>query len=387
MQDTLLNIALYGTASHVERLVREFRRSERLHEAYEAEAKHRERYVRFRYDEDGSMLISARLPPEVGALVERAIEAARAEVEAGEGCNSRSGASAETSEDAVLADPRGARRADALQLLAESFLASGAERCPSAADRYQVVVHIDQRMLCDGVATADASAAADASASVHASAVGAGAAACASASGSAEAVRAIDVPSADNAPLLERGRSELENGPALAVETARRLGCDGTLVGVVENAHGNPLDLGRKTRAISPALKRALKARDGGCRFPGCDRTRFTHAHHVMHWADGGETKLSNLITLCTFHHRLVHEGGFSLRATDDGVFVFSTPDGQRLSERGRIEQRRFRGNILATLNAARGVEPKRAPGWHGERMQYWWAVEAMRFERRVGMR
>jgi hypothetical protein len=106
-----------------------------------------------------------------------------------------------------------------------------------------------------------------------------------------------------------------------------------------------------------------------------------------MHWADGGETKLSNLITLCTFHHRLVHEGGFSLRATDDGVFVFSTPDGQRLSERGRIEQRRFRGNILATLNAARGVEPKRAPGWHGERMQYWWAVEAMRFERRVGMR
>jgi hypothetical protein len=118
------------------------------------------------------------------------------------------------------------------------------------------------------------------------------------------------------------------------------------LVGIVEDAHGDPLDLGRKTRAISPALKRALEARDGGCRFPGCDRTRFTEGHHVEHWADGGVTELSNLITLCTFHHRLVHEGGFGLRTTDGGVFVFSNPEGERLNEHGRVERRRFRETL-----------------------------------------
>ena len=67
--------------------------------------------------------------------------------------------------------------------------------------------------------------------------------------------------------------------------------------------------------SIPTAIARALKARDGGCRFPGCDRTRFTEGHHVKHWADGGETKLSNLVTLCGFHHRLVHEGGYGLTA------------------------------------------------------------------------
>jgi hypothetical protein len=69
---------------------------------------------------------------------------------------------------------------------------------------------------------------------------------------------------------------EIEDGPALAVETARRLACDGSLIGIVEDGEGSPLDIGRKTRAIPQAIRRALKARDGGCRFPGCTHTRFT---------------------------------------------------------------------------------------------------------------
>jgi hypothetical protein len=120
------------------------------------------------------------------------------------------------------------------------------------------------------------------------------------------------------------------------------------------------LNVGRKTRAIPPALKRALASRDGGCRFPSCTRTRFTEGHHIHHWADGGETKLSNLITLCRYHHRLLHEGGFGLRATDDGLFVFSRPDGSRIADSGC-----FRGNIshdaqqtmdLPTFNSGNGV-------------------------------
>ena len=136
-------------------------------------------------------------------------------------------------------------------------------------------------------------------------------------------------------PRASRTAASSTRGPALALETVRRLGCDCTVVGIVEGRDGEPLNIGRKSRSIPPAIKRALRARDGGCRFPGCDRTRFCDGHHVKHWADGGETKLGNLVTLCGFHHKLVHEGGFGVTVTDDGVFVFTRPDGKRIPECG----------------------------------------------------
>jgi hypothetical protein len=72
---------------------------------------------------------------------------------------------------------------------------------------------------------------------------------------------------------------------------------------------------------VSPALRRALRGRDRGCRFPGCERTRFVDAHHLRHWADGGETSLDNLVLLCRRHHRLMHEGGYSVgRLSQDGL-------------------------------------------------------------------
>ena len=185
----------------------------------------------------------------------------------------------------------------------------------------------------------------------------------------------------------EPHRCELDDGPALALDTVRRLCCDGTIVGIVEGADGEPLDIGRKTRSIPPALRRALHARDGGCRFPGCDRTRFTEGHHVKHWADGGETKLANLVTLCGFHHRLVHEGGFGLTATDDGVFVFSRPDGSRIPEIGPRRNGCFRGNnserALESLNVDQGVTIDARTSrcrWLGERMDYSLAIEGMQW-------
>jgi len=87
---------------------------------------------------------------------------------------------------------------------------------------------------------------------------------------------------------------------------------------------------GRRTRTISPSLRRALEARDRGCRFPGCDR-RFTDAHHVKRWADGGETSLRNCCLLCRVHHRAVHEGGVSICIDVDGQVVFFTPRGKAL--------------------------------------------------------
>ena len=126
-------------------------------------------------------------------------------------------------------------------------------------------------------------------------------------------------------------RCEIEDGPAIPVETARRLACDASLVAILEDGRGEPLDVGRKTRTIPPALRRALASRDRGCVFPGCTHKRYVDGHHLQHWADGGTTKLANLVTLCRFHHRAVHEGGMRVERLHDGAWRFTRPDGEAL--------------------------------------------------------
>jgi hypothetical protein len=353
---TLLNVAEHGNAAHVDKLVRKYCYVERLEQTQRVNAQHYDRHLHFSYDEHGSVVMHARLPAEVGAVVRKAIEAA---VSALEQRAATEGASAEArmqeQEPQTVNDAWGAKRADGLQALAESFLSRQSDDTGTAADSRQVIVHIDQRLLASRDRTDDPSA---------------------------------------PMPL----RCELDDEHALAVETARRLGCDCSLVGIVEDEDGEPLDVGRKTRSISPAMQRALKSRDGGCRFPGCDRTRYTEGHHVNHWAEGGETKLSNLITLCWFHHRLVHEGGFGLRTTDDGVFVFTRPDGSRVEPNGAL-QMRFRGSVatkfeldrLFEQNVSRGLEIDGSTArcrWSGDRMDYGLAVEnliSLRDRARVG--
>jgi len=172
----------------------------------------------------------------------------------------------------------------------------------------------------------------------------------------------------------------LGDGPAIATETARRLACDAGVVAITEDHDGNPLHVGRKTRGISPALRRALKQRDGGCRWPGCSHTRFVQAHHVEHWADGGETNIENLLTLCGFHHRLLHEGGFGLEVGPGGKPNFTRPQGESLNAH---ECPRFRGNAahLYEENAARGLDIDHEtcePDWEGYDMDYSVAICAL---------
>jgi Domain of unknown function (DUF222)/HNH endonuclease len=123
----------------------------------------------------------------------------------------------------------------------------------------------------------------------------------------------------------------IEDGPGISPETARRLSCDASIVAMAEK-DGKPLSVGRRTRSIPPATRRALVARDGRCQFPGCERRRFVDAHHIRHWAHGGETSLDNLVLLCRHHHRHVHEGGHRLVRDPDGQLEFRRPDGALLS-------------------------------------------------------
>ena len=122
----------------------------------------------------------------------------------------------------------------------------------------------------------------------------------------------------------------LEDGERVSAETLRRVACDCGLVAV--HTDGQTLDIGRRSRSIPPAIRRALRLRDHGCAFPGCSHTRFVHAHHVEHWLHGGSTSLDNLVMLCSFHHHLVHEGGWRVSAEADGVFCFHSPAGSALA-------------------------------------------------------
>jgi len=163
-----------------------------------------------------------------------------------------------------------ARQADAMVSMASLYLSGNAEKTRNTSDDYLVTIHVEQTALAAGI-----------------------------------------------------GRS------SLPIESVKRLCCDGHAVVIGEYENGEPLNIGRKTRTVPTAIKRALVARDKSCAFPGCHHTRFVDAHHIQHWSAGGETSLDNLMLLCSQHHKLVHEGGFAIERDYQDRWFFKRPDGR----------------------------------------------------------
>jgi 5-methylcytosine-specific restriction endonuclease McrA len=185
-----------------------------------------------------------------------------------------------------------------------------------------------------------------------------------------------------------RERSEFEDGPALSAETVRRLGCDASVVRIIER-DGHPLSVGRRKRTIPAALRRALRSRDGGrCCFPGCTHLRFLHAHHIRHWAHGGLTSLDNLVQLCSHHHRLVHEGGFAVeRAGPHGV-RFRRPDGRPIAEQPRAAPVNGPGLEHRNRGVGVSVDAKTCmPRSAGDSIDYGLAVELLAHQQFGGAR
>lgn len=118
------------------------------------------------------------------------------------------------------------------------------------------------------------------------------------------------------------GRGHYEDKPWLSPSTARRLSCDASLVTVLENDAGKVLNVGRRSRIVPEPIRRALRERDGVCQYPGCQESEYVDAHHIRHWAEGGETRLDNLVTLCRFHHRQLHRGCFDIRLNGDSAEI-----------------------------------------------------------------
>jgi hypothetical protein len=251
----LLNIALHGTAYHVERTVRLYRRAMQAQELSREASQQDSRSVSYYWEEDGSLVLKARLPAVGGALVVKALEAALAQVPEHEVC-------VERSEEWPIS--HAARRADALVRMAESSL-KGRGRDAKSAEQYQVVIHVDAESLTAAAA----------------------------------------------------GRAEVEGG---------------------------------------------------------CTYDKYLDAHHVQHWAQGGQTELSNLVTLCRWHHRLVHEGGIKVRARRGGGWRFEKAGGEEFAP-VRIDPRSYYlGTEIEATHRAQGLEVTEgtaATRWRGERMDY----------------
>ncbi len=167
----------------------------------------------------------------------------------------------------------------------------------------------------------------------------------------------------------------LEDGSPVSAETFRRLACDAGVVTASLDAESTVLDVGRRTRSIPPAIRRALWIRDKGCRFPGCTATRFLHGHHVEHWLHGGRTSLENLVFLCSFHHRLVHEAGFSITMVATGEVTVTAPTGRCVSAEARDHEAvRWTQSVWDDP----GPGPMPVPDWDGEPVDYDEAVRSI---------
>jgi hypothetical protein len=166
----------------------------------------------------------------------------------------------------------------------------------------------------------------------------------------------------------------------LSPETTRRLACDCGLVEATVDPAGQPLSVGRKTRVIPAAIKRALLLRDRTCRFPGCDHRLFLDGHHLRHWADGGETKIENLALLCSLHHSYVHERGYQIIQRETGTLHFLDPRGNPvLAVPPRPSPQALGWPALRTANADQDLTAQTGRcRWRGDRVDHRAAVNAL---------
>jgi hypothetical protein len=334
-EEVLLNTALHGTAVHVETQVRLYRRWKRQEALQRENQRQAVRELSWHIDETGCWVFRGRFTPEQGALIAEALKHAM-DAQFTELRDEPREVSEDIERDQLqgpaMSEPIAQRRADAMERVAAGYLARP-EPASTGGDRCIVHLHTDIGTLrADG----------------------------------------------------DGAEAEIENAPGrgshVPAETSRRLACDAAVVHWRETSDGEPLSVGRKTRTIPPAIRRALKRRDGGCRFPGCSATRFVDAHHIHHWADGGETRLDNLVLLCRRHHRLLHEGGYGIDSRPTGEIRFSRPDGRVLAAG---QGGRSRGNVkkLCAANDTNGckIGPDTAvPRWNGESMDHDLALLAL---------
>jgi hypothetical protein len=345
-EEMLVEFAGVSTGAQLETICRKLRSVQRLSSKNAREVDEDRRVTRRDLD-DGMVRIEVTLRPEEAAIVMAAIESqAKANAKAnaaapGPGADRSAEVSAETRR-------RRFDRADAVVSIAQAILRGEKPSCSPV----EVVMTISRDALTSPVETGDAET-------------------------SDQAARAADA--------IERV-GVFADGTCVPAETAQRLTCDCGIVEVVEVANGNPLSVGRRKRTFSAALWRAVLHRDGACRFPGCTNRLYLEGHHIVHWAQGGETSLDNACLLCSRHHVFVHEYGYRIELVEGDVLVFD-PQGRRvLQEAPRIAPSSVEAwERMTAQHAELGItSATNAPRWNGLSVQYELVVNGL--ARREGL-
>lgn len=301
LEDELLHLAKQATTSQLQRVVRAYHRATALNDLEAANEIHEKRYLDY-FFEESAFVLRGRLGRDDGSVVAKALDAFKDKLF---GTNPKDSGESPPRESDVKSQYIEQVRADALVALAEAALDNDPQS--SGADRHQVVIHVDYDALTE------------------------------------------DAPDA---------RCEIEGAGAIPTTTARRLTCDASVVWMLEK-DGEPLSSGRKTRRVSTALRRALRARDRTCQFPGCNHTARLDAHHLKHWTrDGGETSPANLRLFCRVHHRLLHEKDYSVEVSPGGRVTIRRPNGTVVSI--TRDRPACRASDLAADNRAAGLEASR---------------------------
>jgi hypothetical protein len=396
-EDFLLMTARYGTASHIEKLVRKYQRVEKNQQMNQQTQHYLARSVVYYQEDSGMWVLHAKLSQEEGALIVKAIDEVMRQQDKplpDIGTDYSKNVSAETFLAEVTAGPVTAgpvtagpvtagpvtagpvtaepaivetatfeqKRADALTAIAEHYVASVTNvsdvngttlKSLAGHERTQVVLHLNVETL------------------KHAH--------CCEHNTMSSAV-------VDSATCQHHTPPHLDN-QWISLDNAKRLSCDASLLTVLEDENGNVLNVSRKTRAIPSLLKRALDIRDETCCFPGCCESHYVDFHHIKHWAEGGETNKHNLVKLCRFHHRALHQGQYFIETKCEGnkqELIFKAPTGQVMDPNPRAPicnvENHFEHWVeqqFPDIDSRTGITR-----WTGETMDYGLAVSSM-FDRR----
>jgi hypothetical protein len=311
-EDYLLNIAEYGTAQHMEVLVKAYRTVSRIadkpvdfyaadiglteeeQEKRRQELQYENRMVSCYQDDDGSWIIKAKLPQEEGGLIAKVLKELGDKIADSQSCDNQ------LRQDSKASLDKEVPQKSAKNVSAETFSDESDSTIKFELDKKEERITFPQRRADALVTMAEhylASSGKDSILSLK----------------GAERCQLVMHVTTAKAGIKGTELGQNLDGRWLIPDAARKLACDASLVLVEEDTAGNVLNIGRRSRIIPPAMQRALAIRDGGCQFPGCCETRYVEGHHIKHWADGGETKLDNLVTLCRYHHRELHKGSFYL--------------------------------------------------------------------------
>ena len=370
-EETLVELARGATGAQLERIVRSWRTV--LTEDLSASQRVR-RSVRRRADDDGSVVFVLRLPPEDAAVLDSALRAARAEVLDDDGRPVETPEELRLAEELSRDDPVQRAEADAFVLMAERFLSQ-----PPAADKpevYQVVIHAEaamfdqaeqqggpptdqQRRTARGATErppAEQQSGPPADPRVPGRKAGAQPGSQAAAASHPRRGQSIT----EAARFAGAPGATVEGGGQICGATVLRLLCEASAQVWLRDRDGRTLDLGRTARDASRKQRRALRLRDGGCRFPGCTRQTHLIPHHVRWWSRNGATDLDNLVLLCSAHHHAVHEVGYSITSLGRGCFVFHRPDGRAVPD--PVEQ----GATATPQPDSRGDRKDSADGGYG---------------------